>query len=307
MLDRIVSVSVVIPTYKREDDLVRTIRSVLAQPGDFEVLVVDQTSRHSVQTEAYLRSVDDPRFHHHLVGPPSLTAARNYGIEHSTGDVIVFVDDDVELHDGFLSFHTESYHDDRVGAVAGRVIGPTEPPASRPAYLAWTGFRQGSFDCPYEAEATLVRGCNMSFRRRAIEEAGGFDGRFVGNAIREDFDAALAVRSKGWKIVYRPAAALDHHDVDTGGCHVDGPYSHDATYFRNVTLFFVKHRRYGQLLAYSVINVASAVRRLDASHLGAVLVGVARGVTAPLASRPVVSAEIRDGRALQAEGPDSAA
>lgn len=292
MLDRIVSISVVIPTYKREDDLVRTIRSVLAQPGDFEIVVVDQTSDHTASTQAYLESIDDPRFHYHLVGPPSLTAARNYGIEHSAGDVVVFVDDDVELHEGFLVAHAEQYHDVRVGAVAGRVIGPSEPPDPRTASLAWTGFRQGSFDCPYDAEATLVRGCNMSFRRRALEEAGGFDGRFMGNAIREDFDAALTVAALGWRVVYRPAAALDHHDAATGGCHDGGPYAHDAAYFRNVALFFVKHRRYGQLLAYSAINLASAVRRRDASHFRALLTGVVLGIRALVLSRPVVCADI---------------
>lgn len=302
MLRRIVSISVVIPTYKREGDLVHTIRSVLAQPGDFELVVVDQSPRHSAATQSYLRGIDDPRFHYHLVGPPSLTAARNYGIAHSTGDVIVFVDDDVELHEGFLTAHAEQYHDDRVGAVAGRVIGPTEPPGPAPAYLAWTGFRRGSFDCPYDAEATLVRGANMSFRRLAIGDVGGFDGRFVGNAIREDFDAALAVRAGGWRIVYRRAAAVDHHEIATGGCHVDGPYAHDSTYFRNVVLFFLKHRRYPQLFAYLLINSASAVRRLDASHLRALMSGVALGVTARMVVRPAMCVGLGHNEEPEAEG-----
>jgi GT2 family glycosyltransferase len=292
MLDRMASISVVIPTYQRESDLVRTIQSVLAQPGDFEIVVVDQTPSHSGPTEAFLRGVDDPRFSYHLVGPPSLTAARNYGIENSTGDIVIFVDDDVELRPGFLAAHAQQYDDASVGAVGGRVIGPTESPDPSPAYLAWTGFRRGSFDCPRDAEATLVRGCNMSFRRRAIEEAGGFDGRFIGNAIREDFDAALSVSAAGWKVLYTPTAALDHHDVATGGCHGDVPYAHDATYFRNVTLFFVKHRRYRQLLAYTVINMMSAMRRLDPSHLGALLAGLGRGIKARSVARPVVSDEI---------------
>lgn len=304
MIDWIVSLSVVIPTFKREQDLVRAIRSVLAQPGDFELVVVDQTPDHTFSTETYLRSIDDARFRYHLIDPPSLTAARNYGIEHSTGEIVVFVDDDVELHEGFLAAHVEQYCDDSVGAVAGRVIGPTEPPDSSPAFLTWAGFRRGSFDCPYDAEATLVRGCNMSFRRRAIQDAGGFDGRFIGNAIREDFDAALAVAEKGWRIVYRSAAALDHHDVATGGCHGDGPYPHDPTYFRNVVLFFLKHHRYRQLIAYSVINAASALRRLDTPYLGALLSGMVLGLRARMASRPVVCAEITGGGGRRSEGRD---
>lgn len=155
--------SVIIPTYKRDFDLVRSIQSILSEDEWFELIVVDQTVEHDQNTRAFLASVTDPRFQYFLVSPPSLTAARNFGIERATGDVIIFIDDDVECIAGFVGAHRASYEDPTIGAVSGRTIAKSEPPGSILSYLACDGFRKGTFAYEYDADATLLRGCNMSF------------------------------------------------------------------------------------------------------------------------------------------------
>ena len=56
------NISVVIPTYGREEVLCQTLRDVLAsRPEPTEVVVVDQTPRHEDQTEEFLLEVSTRR------------------------------------------------------------------------------------------------------------------------------------------------------------------------------------------------------------------------------------------------------
>ncbi|MGL4503439.1 MAG: glycosyltransferase family 2 protein, partial [Planktothrix sp.] len=51
-------ISVIIPTYNREQVLRETLTEVLQQTyPNFEVLVVDQTSTHEPETQAYLEQL----------------------------------------------------------------------------------------------------------------------------------------------------------------------------------------------------------------------------------------------------------
>ena len=88
------NVSVIMPTYNRADLLLRAIRSVLPQliEGD-EVLVMDDGS--SDHTAQVVQKLGSPvRYFLLENGGPS--RARNVGMQHATGDLIAFLDDDDE-------------------------------------------------------------------------------------------------------------------------------------------------------------------------------------------------------------------
>ncbi len=90
-------VSVIIPTYNRESILREAIESVLNQTyKQLELIVVDDCSTDS--TEEVLESIEDERFkyvqHDENQGP---NAARNTGLEHSSGDYISYLDSDAVL------------------------------------------------------------------------------------------------------------------------------------------------------------------------------------------------------------------
>lgn len=94
------TVSVVIPSYNREDSIVPAIESVLAQSySDFELIVVDDAS--TDRTVAAMQSITDPRLkiiaQEHNAGA---SVARNIGIEAAQGTWIAFHDsDDIWLPD----------------------------------------------------------------------------------------------------------------------------------------------------------------------------------------------------------------
>ena len=115
-------ISVVIPTYGREAVLCNTIQNVLEQTYPaFELIIVDQTSSHEPATTDFLASLAaNPQVSLYTVAWASLPAARNYAVERSHGDIILFLDDDVELPQGFLAAHAHNYQTQpEVGAVAG--------------------------------------------------------------------------------------------------------------------------------------------------------------------------------------------
>lgn len=226
-------ISVIIPTYGREEVLRNSIESVLAQTYPaYELIVVDQTQQHEAETQALLDKLSaDEKIRLYQVSWANLPAARNYAAERANGSIFLFLDDDVELPEGFLEAHARAY-DSRpdVGAIAGRVfdrmkladsqVPPIEtlPPEAMDPAIAW--FHLDLVHTVKPQQVLTARGCNMSFRRSLFEQHGlRFDERFQGSAVREESDFCLRLRKTGLIIWYEPAAHLVHLGEETGGCH----------------------------------------------------------------------------------------
>lgn len=88
------SVSVVITTHNRPQLLLEAIKSVLQQSFPVkEIIVVDDASE--ISSASMIHQLNSTIIHYHKF-PQSqgANAARNYGIENSSGDFIAFLDDD---------------------------------------------------------------------------------------------------------------------------------------------------------------------------------------------------------------------
>jgi GT2 family glycosyltransferase len=234
--------SVIIATYGRESCLVDTIRSVLLQDyPDFELLVVDQSPQHTPEVEFFLRNVDDPRYSYFLVAPPSLPAARNFGLARSRGEIVIYIDDDVLLDRDFIHAHVKVYErTERIAALGGRVRIPGRPVSTHLFVLSPDGSWTGDFDFPDEGDLETVRGCNMSFRQSSLEEIDGFDPSYEGNALREESDVCFRLRRRGYQIRFEPGAALDHLVAPSGGCREQEMWS-SKIYYQNEALFYLKN------------------------------------------------------------------
>lgn len=91
-------ISVILPTFKRQQLLPRAISSVLGQTRtDWELLVIDDEP--SAETKRIVSSFSDERVRYLAHGQNrGLSAARNTGLRSARGDYIAFLDDD----DAFL-------------------------------------------------------------------------------------------------------------------------------------------------------------------------------------------------------------
>jgi glycosyltransferase involved in cell wall biosynthesis len=209
-------ISVIIPTYGREQPLVKSIEDVLKQDyPQFEVLVVDQTPTHEPDVSAFLEAQSrSGKIQWIKLDWASLPGARNYAVRRAQGDVMLFLDDDVELPDGFLAAHAQNYSRPEIGAVAGRVLdrmklGDFEPgleieqlpPEAMDPGIAW--YHINLVHTTQPQQVLSARGCNMSYRREVFFQHNiWFDERFRGSAVREESDFCLHLRASGLMVWY---------------------------------------------------------------------------------------------------------
>ena len=206
-------VSVVIPTYNREGELIRSIRSVLAQTEPrIEVVVVDDAS--DCDTGAIVEKLEDHRLRYvRLDSNAGPGAARNRGIREARAGLVAFQDSDDEWLPAKLAKQLEALRrgGPEVGVVTCdklRVLKSGETKYHRtPDVVAGrllnprTRFYQ---TFAFGVQTTLVR-------RELLERAGGFD-----EAMRYFEDSELFLRLVQETSFYRvPEPLVLYHE--TGG------------------------------------------------------------------------------------------
>jgi GT2 family glycosyltransferase len=151
-------------------------------------------------------------------GPRGLSGARNTGMAVSRGDVVAFLDDDAEAEPEWLDRLVRHYADPDVIGVGGRAVPrwARVQPRWFPAEFLWV------VGCSFTGQPTQVApvrnvlGCNMSFRRAALDGAGGFNpalGRVGKNPVgceETEFCIRLRRRHASGEILYDPAAGVGH-------------------------------------------------------------------------------------------------
>lgn len=255
-------ISVVIPTYGREDPLRETLIDVLKQDyPNYEVLVVDQTPVHEPDTQQFLEDLAQiGKIQWFKLDWASLPGARNYAVRRSKGEILLFIDDDVQLEPGYLAAHAKNYQRSEIGAVAGRVFDRMKladfapgleiqdlPLEAHDPGIAW--YHLNLVHTVKPQRVLSARGCNMSYRREIFEQYGvWFDERFRGSAVREESDFCLRLRKTGLIIWYDPDASLVHLGEETGGCHDISTKSlkYQMTFYHNHFLMGLKNLTIGQ-------------------------------------------------------------
>lgn len=213
--------SVVIPTFNRKDSLRRTLDGLARQtyPADaFEAVVVSDGSTDG--TDALLADFAATSryplrpFTQANSGP---ARARNRGIDEARGEVVVFLDDDVEPAPEFLARHASHHNDDGQTVV----IAPMLPdPALRWQEPVWIAWEHAMLEKQYTAWRTGEwAGCgphhfysgNASVRREHLRAVGGFDEQFP---RQEDVELAVRLeRERSVRFVYDPEAQGIHRPL----------------------------------------------------------------------------------------------
>jgi glycosyltransferase involved in cell wall biosynthesis len=147
-----------------------------------------------------------------------LSGARNTGLARTRGEVVAFIDDDAVAAPDWLERLAECYADPEVVGVGGTVRPRFEEgrPPWFPEEFDWVvGCTHSGMPVRRSAVRNLV-GANMSLRREALEEVGGFShdlGRIGSLPVGcEETDLCIRVgeRRPGQAILYDPEAVVDH-------------------------------------------------------------------------------------------------
>jgi GT2 family glycosyltransferase len=168
---------------------------------DYEVIVVDDGSLTPLADSATSRGFQAIRTEN-----GGLSNARNIGLKAASGEIVAYVDDDAFPDPDWLTYMAATFQrTDFVGVGGPNIPPPDEPPVAACVARAPGGPMHVLLD---DTEAEHVPGCNMAFRRWALEAIGGFDPQF--RIAGDDVDVCWRLQERGWKIGFHPSAVVWH-------------------------------------------------------------------------------------------------
>jgi N-acetylglucosaminyl-diphospho-decaprenol L-rhamnosyltransferase len=209
------SIDVVLVVYNRYDLTDACLRGLAAQTREHRVIVVEHGS-----TDDTLASLKRDWGAHTLVEVHpngALSAATNRGVAAGSGDVIVWMNNDVDCRPDFLERLVEPLEADAaVASVSGLMLQPGEQLIDSIGLTAdgtLAGFPrlQGRPTAEAAASAPVAvgpSGTAAAYRRLAWDQVGGLDENIV--AYSEDLDLALRLRAAGWQTALAPGAVAVH-------------------------------------------------------------------------------------------------
>lgn len=103
------SVSAVVVTYNRRRNLAPVIDRLLASKATDELVVIVNGCQDGSIEYLEERSDDDPRIRPLFIENQRVSGARQRGVEHARGDVVVVFDDDVLVEPGAIEGHAEHH------------------------------------------------------------------------------------------------------------------------------------------------------------------------------------------------------
>jgi GT2 family glycosyltransferase len=201
--------SIVIPTRHRLPYLRVALESIVpqARAAGADVLVVDDGGPDPQARE--LVEALGARYEPHE-RPLGLNAARNTGVTSSHGELVVFVDDDVQAEPGWLAAllqaateHPEA--DVLAGRIRARLEGPAPGSCGREA-APITTLDLGAAD----ADTRFAWGANMAIRRTALERVGPFDRELAGGGDEQEWQERLRAGDPRARILYVGGAGVAH-------------------------------------------------------------------------------------------------
>ncbi len=201
--------SIVIPTRARLSYLEVALVSIVPQADatGAEVLVIDDAGP-STATRALVERFG-ARYEPHP-GPLGLNVARNTGVERSTGELVVFVDDDVRVRPEWLGALLDAAREHPEIDV---FTGPIEPrlESSKLRSCGREGPPITSLDLgPQDTATRYAWGANMTIRRSALERVGPFDVSLEHGGDEQEWQERMRAQAPGGSVLYVAGAAVEH-------------------------------------------------------------------------------------------------
>lgn len=241
------TVTVIIPTFLRTENLKHTLRCLENQERlPQQVIVVDtsppEQRLHPTEYRFPLEYLFSPQ-------PPNASRQRNEALRRVTTDWVLFLDDDVDFNAHLIQTYEKITSTQTVEGVSGlvKLHGREKYYAVKkhPARLYQTGGEnhQGSNQI---VETHVICTANFLAKTSAVLAAGGFDEQLSGTI--DDVDLALRMKAQGAKIIHHPEAELLHLQERHSGARSFDPTWGLANLFYFQYRHFENYQKKGLLL-----------------------------------------------------------
>ncbi len=200
-------ISVVVCSYNGQ----RTIRDCLeglkkVDYPNFEVIVVNDGS-----TDGTEKIAKEYGFRVISIANGGLSNARNVGMRAAKGEIVAYIDDDAIPDPQWLTYLAVTFQTTNHAGVGGPNIPPID---DGPIAECVSNAPGGPIHVLLtDNDAEHIPGCNMAFRKAALEAIDGFDTRF--RIAGDDVDLCWRIQKQGWTLGFNPAAMVWHHRRNT--------------------------------------------------------------------------------------------
>ena len=253
-------VSIIIPTLNHAKYLKNALISTLNQAfskNEYEIIVVDGSSTDSTRqvTEQVIATHSTHQIRYIYEPEPGLLSGRHRGAKEAKGDILVFIDDDIEADKGWLAAIMNAFQNSSVHLVGGPSLPgyESEPPSWIESF--WVQHEYGRM-CGWlslldfgeqirEIDPIFIWGLNFAIRKKTLFEVGGFHPdtipkhlqRFQGDG---ETGLSIKIRERELKAVYHPKA-LVWHKVPNERMTIE--YFEKRAFFQGVCDSFTQIRR----------------------------------------------------------------
>jgi glycosyltransferase involved in cell wall biosynthesis len=217
------AISAAICTYKRYDLLKAAVDSVRRQtldPSRYEILVIDNSPDAALSQHASRQYAAVSNLRWIKEDESGEANARNVALAHAYSPIVAFLDDDAIACPGWLEAMLGGFATgDDVVAVGGKVNpiwGAPRPPWLHDDLLGYLSVLDWGDKLRAIKWGEWLIAANLAFRVAPVQEVGGFRthlGRRSGEQVLMsncEMDVIDMLRSRGFRAVYNPAAAVDH-------------------------------------------------------------------------------------------------
>jgi len=279
------TVSVIVPVLNSEAtirDLLESLIKVDYDEGKLEVIFVDGGS-----TDKTREIIEEYPVKLILESRKGLNLARNVGFKSSQGEILLFTDSDCVVPTDWARRIVRNFEEAGVGCVGGSTSRHKDRFLSRYAddsiMPVLRKFKKREVLENVEPPLRYPAGCNMAFRRSAVEEVNGFD-----EEIHHGFDEDELVEricNAGYRMVLDPETVIEHQYRGAFASFLKRTFN----YGRGGALLFKRKKTRDRLARWNLTTLALFLVWLTTSVSLAVLaVTVSTAFLVPLVLIPLV-------------------